>query len=330
MTLPPPPPVAEVLKQVQALVLPAAGGAALAAVCALALSRRLGFAPAAVGAVAGLAAANWKPDPVAPWWPAADARAWEWLGPAAVVLAVVGVPSHAAGQLIRHFARRPALAHAVVWLPRLAAAVVVGAWLLPAGDPPRPWRVGAGLGVLVVLHWLILDAVARAPGVADRPPRGNRSAQVVLLQAVALWLASGLCLYAHSGLLCDLATAAGAALFGVAVVGFASGADVRGAVPVGAVVLPGLAFLAHETTTNVIPPAGFWLAAVAPLGLAAWLAPALHRRDGWAGWACRWAVVVTLAAAAVVLAGRVETLPWEGEDWGADAPTEVPTDDPAE
>ena len=81
----------------------------------------------------------------------------------------------------------------------------------------------------------------------------------------------------------------------------------------GALALPGVLCLTRALTTSLVPTSAYWLAACAPLGLLPWALPALARRDGWAGCLLRVVVVVGLAATALVIAGRVETLPWEDE-----------------
>ena len=297
MILPAPPPNAEVVDKLQALVLPAAAGGALGVVLLLALSRRLAWPAAALGALGGAALANWGRHYFA--WELGE-RSFQGIAPAALMLTLVGVVT----QPLAHVRWRPRLVAVALWLFRVAATTTLAGWLAPE------WPDRLMLAGVISLQWATLDVVARP--LPDR--RGNRSAQVVLLQSLVMTLAGVLVLYAHSLRLADFLNLAGAATLGVALAGYAANADLRGAIPLGAITLPGVLFVTHETTTSLVPLSAYALAASAPLGLLPWVIPALARRDGWPGTVCRFAVVIGLVAAALVIAGRVETLPWE-EEW---------------
>ena len=297
MAFPAPPPSAEVADKLQALVAPAAAGGALGVVLLLALSRRLAWPAAALGALGGAALANWGRNYFA--WGLGE-RSFQAIAPAAFILTLVGVVT----QPLALIAWRPRLVTLTMWALRVAATVFLAGWLAPE------WADRLMLAGLISLQWATLDAVARPlPG-----RRGNRSAQVVLLQSLVMTLSGVLVLYAHSLRLADFLNMAGAAALGVALAGYAADVDVRGAIPLGAVTLPGVLFITHQTTTSLVPLSAYALAAAAPLGLLPWVAPRLARRDGWPGVLCRFAVVLGLVAAALMIAGRVETLPWE-EEW---------------
>lgn len=297
MTLPPPPPLADLLEKLHALILPALAGGALGVVLLVAAWRKLAWPGAALGALGGAALANWGRDYFS--WGFGE-RTYDAVAPAALALTLVGLVT----QPLSSIKWRPEAMTLLMWLIRVAAAVEFAGWLAPA------WPDRLALAGAASLHWAVLDLVARP--MPER--RGNRSAQVLLLQSLALTLAGGVALYAHSMRLSDYLSLAGAATLGVALAGYAANVDVRAALPLGVLTLPGVLLVTRETTTSLVPVSAYALAASAPLGLLPWLVPALARRDGWAGVAIRFAVVAGLAAGAVALAGRVEVLPWE-EEW---------------
>lgn len=297
MTIPPPPPLADVVEKLQTLVVPAVAGGALGVVLLVALSRRLAWPAAALGACGGAALANWGGGYFA--WELGE-RSFQGIAPAALILTLVGVVT----EPLSYLKRRPRAIGVAMWALRIAATICLAGWVAP------DWPDRLALAGLISLQWAVLDLAAQPL----RNRRGNRSAQILLLQSLAILLAGGVVLYAHSMRLADFLNLAGAAALGVALAGYAANVDVRGALPVGAVVLPGVLFVARETTTSLVPVSAYALAASAPLTLIPWVIPALARRDGWTGTLLRFAVVLALAIGAVACAGRVETLPWE-EEW---------------
>ena len=297
MMIPPPPPVAEVMEKLQTLIVPAMAGGAFGVALLLALSRRLAWPAAAFAAVGGAALANWGHSYFA--WELGD-RSFQGIAPAALMLAVIGVITEPLSLL----KWRPQTIVVLMWMVRIAATIYLAGWVA------AQWPDRLALAGVVSLHWAILDVVAQP----NSERIGNRSAQVLLLQSLALLLAGGVVLYAHSMRLSDFLNLAGAAAFGVTLAGYATKCDVRGALPIGAIVLPSVLFVTRETTTSLVPLSANALAVAAPLGLLPWVFPALARRDGWTGATLRFAVVIVLAASAVILAGRVEMLPWE-EEW---------------
>ena len=310
--MPPPPPLDEVAKAYQTLVLPAAGVAALAAVLVLAAGRRLAYLAGVAGVLAGVAFADWGAQSL-PFRPGSAVV--EWVLPAAGLAAAVGLVTHYLALLTAS----PA-AVAAVWAVRSAGLIVAGRWLVPNADPAPPGFAPYLLAAVSLAEWAVLDAVA------GRPPAGrsNRGAQVVGSLGVATGLAGGVAIYAHSAKLMDAATMTSAALTAVAVVATATGTTCRGAIPGGVMLLTGAMFVTRYTSDSAVPAAAFWLAAASPLALAVWLVPAVGRRDGWAGLAARYAAPAAVVGVGLVLAGRVETLPWEDTPDAPAADTAAP------
>ena len=151
--------------------------------------------------------------------------------------------------------------------------------------------------------WVVLDHLAAC----------GFPAEITALQALVALLAGGVMLYAHSAKFMDMATILGSALLGVAVVAGSVKVDARGAIPAFVGLLPGLLVSGRVLTTSEVPVASFVLAAVAPLALLPWLVPNLSRRTGPWPRAIRFVSVLAVLVAALALAGRVETLPWEQE-----------------
>lgn len=297
MTIPPPPPVADVIEKLQTLIVPAVAGGALGVVLLVALSRRLAWPAAALGACGGAALANWGRGYFA--WELGE-RSFQAIAPAALVLTLVGVVT----EPLSYLKWRPRSIVVAMWALRIAVTIYLAGWIAPG------WPDRLALAGLTSLQWAALDIVARP--LPNR--RCNRSAQVLLVQSLALLLAGGVVLYAHSMRLSDFLNLAGAAALGVAIAGYAANVDARGALPAGALALPAVLFVTRETTTSLVPISAYALAACAPLGLLPWVIPTLARRDGGTGTVLRVAVVLALAIGAVACAGRVETLPWE-EEW---------------
>ena len=206
----------------------------------------------------------------------------------------------------------PVAAGLVVWLPRLVVLAYVGRWLIPTTTPAQPDWLSAALAGLAAANWVVLESAAGRPAEAG----WNRSAQVVGGVGVAVALAGGVCLYAGSLKLLEGATMASAALVGAAVVGTVAGAGCRGALAAPALLLPAMAVIPATSGSSAVPPAAYWLVATAPLAFAPWLLPPLGRRAGWVGFVLRYAAPAGVVIAALVLAGQVESLPWE------DAPPE--------
>ena len=304
MTVPPPPPLADVLDALQHVMLPAAGASAFVFAAVLLLGRRAANPTAALAVVAGLVAGNWEKVPM----PAVlTASAWTHLPPYTVFLLILGFVT----QLLTDAADRFESLNsyrtgftAAKW-PTRAVMLALGAGpVIPAEPGFDRTQFYALFVVGSVALWFTLDRLAEC----------GFPAEVAALMGVTALLAGGVMLYAHSAKFLDMATILGSALLGVAVVAGSAKADARGAIPAFVGLLPGLLVSGRALTTSEVPAASFLLAAVAPLALVPWLVPNLGRRQGPWPRVLRAASVLAVLVVALVLAGRVETLPWE-QDW---------------
>ena len=303
MTVPPPPPLDEVLGAVQQVMLPAAGASAFVFAAVLLLGRRFAELGAALAVCAGLVAGNWDKVPM----PAErTASAWTHLPLYTAVLLVFGL-------LTQHLVDA---AERFECLRRFRTAFSLAKWptralvLAFAADPVIPAAPGFDRAQFYALFvagslalWVVLDHLAAC----------GFPAEITALQALVALLAGGVMLYAHSAKFMDMATILGSALLGVAVVAGSVKVDARGAIPAFVGLLPGLLVSGRVLTTSEVPVASFVLAAVAPLALLPWLVPNLSRRTGPWPRVVRLASVLTPLVAALVLAGRVATLPWQQE-----------------
>ena len=304
MTVPPPPPLADVLDALQHVMLPAAGASAFVFAAVLLFGRRSANLGAALAVCAGLVAGNWEklPMPAVP-----TASAWTHLPGYAFDLLLMGVLSqYATGDGDRPGGELPSRRVLVAgkWLIRTATVAYCANAVIPAdpGFDRTQLYVLFVLGTLAL--WFALDGLA----VSGHP------AEAAALLAVVALLGGGVMLYAHSAIFLDLATILGSALLGVAVVAGGAKVDARGAVPAFVGFFPGLLLSGRALTTSEVPAASFVLVAVAPLTLLPWLAPNLSRRKGPWPRVIRLLSVLTPLVVALVLAGRVESLPWE-QDW---------------
>ena len=303
MTIPPPPPLDEVLGVVQQVMLPAAGASAFVFAAVLLLGRRFSNLGAALAVIAGLVAGNWEkvPMPAEP-----TASAWTHLPKFTAILLIVGlvtqllVDAADRSEVLRRF--RSAF-HLAKWPIRASVLAFAADPVIPA-DPGLDRTQFYALFVACSLAlWLTLDHLAAC----------SFPAEITALQALVALLAGGVMLYAHSAIFLDLATILGSALLGVAVVAGSAKVDARGAIPAFVGLLPGLLVSGRALTTSEVPVASFVLAAVATLALFPWLVPNLSRRTGPWPRVIRFVSVLAALVAALVLAGRVETLPWEQE-----------------
>jgi hypothetical protein len=341
--MPPPPPLKDALEALQQTVLPGAGGAALVACAFLLFGRRA----AAVGSVAAAAVAflwgnftlaNLGAEPptwentarLLPWKPSADAPGYQWLPRAALLLMAVGLASRwvglaAARGLHERYWWGPGV---LVWLPRIAAAVVVSGWLVLGNAAQAPewatlrWQLaGATLAV-----WFVLDELARK----------GLGADVSAYLAAALFTGGLVLLYAHNAKFMELAVLMGSAVK-------SSPAEVpeyvaeynpnpelydarkpelpprpelplaaSGAIPAGVLFLVGLLLGTRPShAENKVPAACFWLVALGPVLLAPFLVPRLARQNKWLLLAARVVLVVAPLVAAAILAGKYEALAYE-------------------
>jgi hypothetical protein len=138
-------------------------------------------------------------------------------------------------------------------LTRALVAVLVARLLVP---PDLPW-LWAAFAAAVLAEWELLDAF------------GEGSGSWLPLGLGLVFLAAGAVLiHAHSARLTDLATIVAGSTFGLAVAAWWTGADVRSALPIAAVSLPGLMLVGQQSTYSEVPTASFALAGLAPLALA--------------------------------------------------------------
>ena len=304
MTIPPPPPLDEVLGAVQQVMLPAAGASAFVFAAVLLLGRRSANLAAALAVCAGLVAGNWDKVPM----PAVlTASAWTHLPPYTVFLLLLGLVTQLLADAADRFESLKSYRTgftAAKW-PTRAVMLALGAGPVIPADPGFDRTQFYALFVVGSLAlWFTLDRLAEC----------GSPAEMAALQGVTALLASGVMLYAHSAKFMDMATILGSALLGVAVVAGSARVDARGAIPAFVGVLPGLLVSGRALTTSEVPVASFVLAAVAPLALLPWLVPNLSRRTGPWPRVVRCVSVLAVLVAALVLAGRVETLPWQ-QDW---------------
>ena len=304
MKFPPPPPITDALDALQHLMLPAAVASAFVFAAMLLLGRRWANFGAALAMVAGLLAGNWEKVPM----PAVlTASAWTHLPPYIVFLLVVGLVTQLLADAADRYESLKSYRTgftAAKWPTRAVMLALGAAPVIPA-DPGFDRTQFYALFVAgSVALWFALDRLAEC----------GHPAEVAALVGLTALLGGGVMLYAHSAIFLDLATILGCALLGVAVVSGGAKVDARGAIPAFVGVMPGLLVSGRVLTTSEVPVASFVLAAVAPLTLLPWLIPNLSRRKGPWPRVVRLVSVLVPLVVALVLAGRVESLPWE-QDW---------------
>jgi hypothetical protein len=321
--MPPLPPTRDLLETLQNDVLPAAGGASLVMCLFLVLGRRAGNLGSATAIAFAFLWANFslpsiksgEPPPeltwanttrLVPWSPEATDPGWMWLARAGLVLVVFGLLSRWLGMIASRYFPEPRwwLANILVWLPRIAAVVVVSGWITSGKATENlPWLWPA-VAAAMLLVWVPLDELARADAGAE-----------VAGYLYAILVAAGVVLlYAHSARFTELGVIIGSAMFGIAVVSGVTKADVSGAIPAAVVFLPGLMIaVGPSLADNKVPAASFWLLALAPVLLAPFLLPALARYDGWRLRAVRIILVLIPVILAVVLADEHEKLAFDEE-----------------
>jgi hypothetical protein len=324
------PPFKDVLDQLQHAVLPGAGGAALVMCLFLLLGRWAGAGGSAAAVAFGFMWGNFTLAQLAgtesptwantarliPWAPDADAPGYKWLARAGMYLVLVGLASRWLGLLAaRALPERVwLLANVVVWVPRVAAVIVVSAWLaLGKAAEAEQWaNLRWHLAGAMLVVWVALDGVAR----------NGASAQVSGYASAALMTAGAILLYTHNARFMEIAVVLGSALFGVSVANGllkpdADGrkADASGAMPAVVAFLPGLILGTRPSMdAHNVPAACFWLVALAPAALLPFLLPPVARKAGWWVPAVRAALVLAPLVAAVAVAARHETLVFE-EQW---------------
>ncbi len=347
MPLPPLPPLKDTLQALQQDVLPGAGGAALV-MCVFLLVGRWAAATGAAAAVivafiggnftlsiAGTEQPTWDNTArLIPWKPEAAAPGYDWLPQATLLLMAVGLVSRWIGlvsvQLLD--ARYWWGPGAFVWLPRLAAVVVVSGWLVRghAAQGPEWASLQWELSGATLLVWFVLDELARK----------GLGAEVAAYLAAALFAGGLVLLYAHNARFMELAVLMGSTMFGIAVaVGILRSRPITndnpnpnlhdahkpepiartelplgasGAIPAGVMFLVGLVLGTRPShVENHVPAACFWLISLGLALLAPFLIPRLARQNQWLLLAGRILLVLVPLTAAVVLASNHETLPYK-------------------
>ena len=289
-----PPPLDEVLAALQQVMLPAAGASAFLFAAVVTLGRWAVLPGAAVAVAVGMVAGNWATGPLPV---EAGSSPYEHLPRYTLTLLAAGVLSQLVPTVAERLERMKSYRVALVvtlWVARAVAVALLAADVIP-GDSGTPLALFVAVTVSI---WFALDQLDSAEGVT--------------LAGLTSLLAGGVCLYAHVARFLDVATFTGSALLGVAVVAAAARVDARGAIPAFVGMIPGLMLSCHAYSASDVPAASYALIALAPLVLLPWAIPALARRSGpWPRLARLGCVLLPLFVA-LVLAGQVETLPWDG------------------
>jgi hypothetical protein len=311
MPLPPLPPTPLILTTLQEYALPAAGGAALAFASILAVSRRLAMLGAALAIIVGFAWANFPFGPFEEevdkrfmWenahrlisWKPNERYAWHYLPRASLTLLIVGLASRALAYPLRRGRMHPV----PVWLPRMVAAFIVSAWVVPAPwADEHPW-IRPALAAVMFLSWVALEGTARG--------------ETAFGIAAMFFTAGGIAIYAHSHLFMNLALVMAFAFAGIAVVANAAKVDVSGAIPAATGFLPAFMLNVRYQSESQVPLAAFWLVGLAPLPLLLLLLPRVARQPRWIVLPLKAMLVLLPLVIAMALALEYEQLPPE-EEW---------------
>jgi hypothetical protein len=323
MSLPPLPPRTLVLESLQLDVLPAAGAGAFVLCAFLLLGRWAGALGSAAAVAVAFMAANFTLNNVGfedkptwdntarliPWKPTENAPGWHWLPRAAAVLVAVGLLSRWIGLLTSRLLPERLWwgANLLVWAPRLAAVVVVSAWITsgPAAAKPEWEGLRYNLAACMFVIWIALDGVARA----------EAGAEVAAYLGLCFFAAAVILIYAHSKFFMDMAVIFSFAMFGIAAAAAVGKADTSGAIPAGVAFLPGLILGTQPSMeTHKVPEVALWLVTLAPLVLLPFLMPALSGKRGWIVRTIRAVVILAPLVAAVTLAAQHEKLPFDEEE----------------
>jgi len=249
------PPIAEVADKLRDAVAPSFTVSALVlAPFLVARGGRLAPLGAALAMAGGLAAGNYFCGAVVPWRPEGSAREW--------VLAAAGIALVAG--LIARIPQVPAL---VGWLLR-AGGAAAAAWLL-VSDGARatyPW-IPYAFGAAMLALWGVLEQLA-----ADSP-----GPAAPLAGAMAAATAAAVLEQASFGSMTDVATFAFGTLLGIALAAWLRPADVGGAMPAVAVLLPAVLLAGRFDTGSEVPDVCFLCAGLAPLALVLLLIPPFKR-----------------------------------------------------
>jgi hypothetical protein len=248
------PPIAEVADKLRDAVAPSfTASALLLAPFLVVRGGRLAPLGAALATAGGLAAGNYFCGAV-PWRPERFGREW--------VLAAAGIALLAG--LIARVPRVPVL---LGWLLR-AAGAAAAAWLLvsPSARAAYPWITYA-FGAAVLALWAVLERLA-----ADSPgPAAPLAAAITAATAAAVLM------QATFASMTDVATFTFGTLLSVALAAWLRPADVGGAMPAMAVLLPAVLLAGRFDAGSEVPDICFLCVGLAPLALAPLLIPPFKR-----------------------------------------------------
>jgi hypothetical protein len=348
-SMPPLPPLKDILEVFQLTVLPAASGAALVMCAFLGLARVL----AGLGSVVGSVIPYFR----------SDSR-------------FDSTDRPTFGQRVAPIASAAAIAFAFLWAnftltnlkgpdqPTWANTTRLVPWVPEANAPGWHWLPRAGLLMVVVgvlsrwlglitsyflpERWWVANIVVWAPRIATvvivsgwlTSGKANENVQwlwpAVAAAMLVIWVpldglandekgaesagylfaifivAAVVLLYAHSARFTELAVIISSGLFGVALIACMSNSDVSGAIPAGVAFLPGLLIAAGPSLAeNKVPAASFWLIALAPVLLIPFLHPSLAAKESVAFRVLRFVLIVVPLVVAVVLASQHEKLAFD-------------------
>jgi hypothetical protein len=299
------PPTPELIEAGKFALGPAAGAALVVFGLILVVRGKQAALPAgALAMLAGVGLANYFRG-VFPWWP--DPRpqqapiGWQWIPLLFLMTQLDGI-----------LAGSPGIPRWGGWRLRLGVGLLAAVILVP-GDLHQKWpqllnewpfvfRARAwpivAFTLAVALGWAGSEAVAR------KSPGGG----VGVGLSLAMFGASFVVVHAHTARFADALSLPAAALLGIAFIAFLSKADVSGAVPGVALLLPSFLLVGFHETYSEVPWKAFVLAGLPPLTVGLLAIPPLTRLTGIWKWALFWVLCLGPTVAAVTLAVRAESL----------------------
>ncbi len=208
-----------------------------------------------------------------------------WLPWASAFVAVAG--------MLAQSPRLPAVARRLI---AIGTVVIAGRLIVtPAMRAEFPW-LWVAMALAILANWQVLEAVSRDLTSGSLP--GGLTALFLLAAAVLI--------QAHTARFTDVATMLAGAWLGVAVVSFVANGIPGGAQGIAATALPGLMLIAQDTTFSAVPLVAFVLIGLAPLALTPLLMVPVQRRSGGKFATAAWALLLTPACAALLLAVSAE------------------------
>jgi hypothetical protein len=201
---------------------------------------------AALGLLAGAVPGLWWHDALKPI-PGESPSPWNWLPWGALAALWIG-----------RIARMPEMQPMAGWFLRAATAITIAWVVIPSETRKEADWLAPAFAALMIALWAILERVAAE----------LEDGSVPACLAVAFFTTGLVLIHANTKLLMDAAIVIGSALAGLAPIAWWRRADVSGAIPAVAVMLPGLLLMGHQNVFTEIPWYGFALPALAPLLLA--------------------------------------------------------------